>query len=268
MITFITNQLAIGEFSDIVGQTHEETLQKIRNLKELGITHVINCRETNDEMEQKGFRDAWRKTILIRYIYEPVPADPKMYKGGLDLSMDKVRLGFQNVLYAIGQILFLQEREDKILVHCTAGMERSPFIVAKLLVDEVKSGWTDEEGNWLGHKGKPTFHQFRNMADAYKFIKSKRPCIIEHYEWIWWDEKVLKSNAKVIKDSRIPLVFVAKKIQDSIQKNLKDQKLVSRKCPKCGGDVVKYSPTGNFQSGFWYECKGCGYPIGKCICRR
>jgi predicted RNA-binding Zn-ribbon protein involved in translation (DUF1610 family) len=43
-------------------------------------------------------------------------------------------------------------------------------------------------------------------------------------------------------------------------------KLVKRKCPKCGGKVVKYSPTGNFKTGFWYECKGCGYPIGMCTC--
>jgi len=189
MITFITNNLAIGEYSDIVGQTNKETLQKIRKLDELGITYVINCRETNSEEEQKGFNDAWyNESILIRYIYEPVPADPKMYEDGLVLQPDKITLGFENVLFTIGRILFLQDRSDKILIHCTAGMERSPFIVARLLVTDVGSGWTDEDGTWLGHKGEPIFHQFRNMADAYKFIKSKRPCIIEHYEWIWWNE--------------------------------------------------------------------------------
>lgn len=54
--------------------------------------------------------------------------------------------------------------------------------------------------------------------------------------------------------------------KDATQENLREIK--GRKCSTCGGKVQKYSPTGNFDSGFWYECVGCGYPMKDCVCKK
>lgn len=45
-------------------------------------------------------------------------------------------------------------------------------------------------------------------------------------------------------------------------------KPVKRKCSMCNGDVVKYSPEGNFKEKFWYECDGCGLPMRLCSCMK
>lgn len=49
-----------------------------------------------------------------------------------------------------------------VLIYCTGGIDRSPFVVLCWLV--LKKRFTVE--------------------DAYDLIKSKRPIIIEHYEWV------------------------------------------------------------------------------------
>lgn len=52
----------------------------------------------------------------------------------------------------------------KFVVFCDAGIDRSPFVVANILE------WYTKTSNYL--------------RDTYKLIKEKRPCIIEHWEWI------------------------------------------------------------------------------------
>jgi len=58
------------------------------------------------------------------------------------------------------------ESDKKILVHCGAGMERSPLVVAWYL-------WKYAEG-------------FKTLDDAYRYIKSKRQCIIHCGHWVEW----------------------------------------------------------------------------------
>ena len=66
----------------------------------------------------------------------------------------------------------LFEKYERILVHCTAGMDRVPFVVAYWLNDKID--WAlDIDTNF-------SF----NIRKAYAFIKKKRPQIIEHLEWI------------------------------------------------------------------------------------
>lgn len=62
---------------------------------------------------------------------------------------------------AIIELSYLLQNGNKVLVHCHAGMDRAPFVVAYYL------------------------HVYADMdlTDAYDFVKMKRPQTIYHYEW-------------------------------------------------------------------------------------
>jgi len=57
--------------------------------------------------------------------------------------------------------------DKRILVHCGAGMERSPLAVAWYL-------WKHED--------------FKSLDDAYRFIKSKRQLIMHCGHWVSWGD--------------------------------------------------------------------------------
>ena len=57
----------------------------------------------------------------------------------------------------------LLDEHRKVIVFCDAGMDRSPYIVAKVLMC------------LLG--------DIDTLADAYAYIRKVRPAICEHYEW-------------------------------------------------------------------------------------
>ena len=67
--------------------------------------------------------------------------------------------GIDSELAIVENILQYNRR---VIVFCDGGMDRSPFIVAKVLC--------------------VLFDDYE-MGDAYRFIKEKRPHIVEHYEW-------------------------------------------------------------------------------------
>lgn len=64
-------------------------------------------------------------------------------------------------------ILEKLNNNEKLLVHCKAGMERSPLVVAWYL-------WKYED--------------FRSLDDAYRYIKSKRQCVRHCGHWLDWRE--------------------------------------------------------------------------------
>lgn len=132
MITWITDKIAIGEVSDI-------------NLDSL-VMQEIDC------------------VLNLCIKPDPIPE----YDFGVDFYHVAVggRQGLNPILIELktaGYMLnLLDQHYKKILVHCVAGIDRSPFVVAKYLVEH-------------GHA--------KSIGEAYGIIKKKRPFIVEHYEW-------------------------------------------------------------------------------------
>jgi hypothetical protein len=198
MITPITPHISIGEFSDIIyGDDALKHIDAVYALRRSGITSVINMREIDDEREQVAFREAWRKGYFVRYYYCPVPIDcgdctvyianrgqcKSCPKNAETLSKDnKFLQGLELAFLKLASILY-DDYQENVLLHCTAGLDRSPFVVAKYLCEKVKS-----VPDWDKQHKRMNFHFFKNMTEAYAFIKTKRPQICEHPEWIWWKE--------------------------------------------------------------------------------
>lgn len=146
MISWITDNLAVGELSDI----EKENIEKNR------IDAVLNL------MVEENYD--WKKDlpILTSYIHSHVGAfDP-------DINLIKFQKECEE---AVKQLLNLfEDGHNRVLVHCVAGMDRSPFIAAIYL---VKKGFC------------------KNYFEAFEKIKKTRPFALEHSEW-WcsdWGKK-------------------------------------------------------------------------------
>jgi protein-tyrosine phosphatase len=160
MISKITDNLYIGEYSDIIGQTLEETKDRLKQISALEIEHVLSlCSEGVEsrqiENEAKAFRTIQQGKTKVQLHHKPVPISGKS-------AHDRYKVGFALAVKEIYGIIF-NDPKAKILIHCTAGIDRSPFLAASYL---VRSNHLD-------------------IADAYREIKKVRPCTIEHPEWIW-----------------------------------------------------------------------------------
>lgn len=112
-------------------------------IKQLHISTVINVnnRETLAELEVA-------KNNQIEYIYFPHTASPK----------SRARL-FTAAGYLVGRLK--DSKPNRILVHCEAGIDRAPFVVAvafKLLMR-------------------------CSLADAYRLIQKDRPSVVMHLDW-------------------------------------------------------------------------------------
>jgi hypothetical protein len=123
MINQITGKLAICEATDIIPIN-------ISN----GAIHY-DCVLNVDQIDHPGERELC-ESLGITYIWQPVPR--KRTKTNAQFSHYK-----------------------RILVHCYAGFDRAPFVVAKYLSSVAAL----------------------SIPQAYSIIKQQRP-IMEHYEWI------------------------------------------------------------------------------------
>lgn len=199
MITSITPHISIGEFSDIIyGDDPLKHIDAVYALRMSGITSVINMMERNDEREETAFREAWQTGCYIRHYYCPVPVlcDCENYTNHVfnrdncttcDVMLNATKHnpfleGLEFAFCKLSDILY-DDYQENVLLHCTAGIDRSPFVVAKYLCEKVKS-----VPEWNKQHDKMDFHFFKNMTEAYAFIRTKRPQICEHSEWIWWKE--------------------------------------------------------------------------------
>jgi len=202
MISKITPNIYIGEFTDVVSP---EGKLNVEALKSFGITTVLNIMEFDSEKEAAAISEAWHNgRLLLHYVWSPVPVDCTTCEKYRELLSKKLRYdpkfcdncpsnisnlppvkknkfleGLEFAVYELGAILFGEPREH-VLVHCTAGMDRSPFVVAKYLVDIVKTVPVLSK-----EKDKAfDFVDVSDMQKAYVFIKTRRPQICEHYEWL------------------------------------------------------------------------------------
>ena len=171
MISKITVNLYIGEYSDIVGQTPEETSSRLEQIKALGIKHVLSLLSEEIEgsqiaKEAEAFKASCqgKNPTNICFHHQPVPD----HENPAD-CLNPYQIGFKKALNEIAAILF-REPNARILVHCVAAVDRSPFLIASFL---------------CLHLG------FRTLSDAYAEIKKARQSfIIEHLEWQWWTQTV------------------------------------------------------------------------------
>jgi protein tyrosine/serine phosphatase len=162
MISKITEHLYIGEYSDIVGLTTEETKSRLEQIKTLGIGHVISlCPRIQITKEAEAFKaNSQNNNLCIWLHHSPIPVNSKLagqrdpFKVGLELSLNEINA------------ILLHEPNTKILIHCTGGIDRAPFVVASYLVRVCGL----------------------ELADAYRQIKKVRPCVCEHYDWAWWTD--------------------------------------------------------------------------------
>jgi len=133
MITWITEQIAIGEWLD----SHNLPL-----LVQERIDCVLNLDSRQDEYE------LGMQGIIFCHL-----------KVGDHQGLTIIKIELQSAVY---MLKLLVKQYDRILVHCIAGIDRSPFVVARYL----------QESDGL------------ELGEAYKLIKEKRPWIAEHYEWV------------------------------------------------------------------------------------
>lgn len=185
MISWITPQLAIGEYSDAINPDliTQEKIGTILFLDSAEKFREILLAQRNNHVFLK------HAPVVVDYNENEdiVWVDNKFsFSDDLNEQMQELL----NFAYCeLSSIQFGSNYTERTLVCCVAGMDRSPFVVAKYLVEKQKSLWIDEKGQFYGCEGKRTFYMFKTMADAYSYIKLRRSLIVEHYEWLWRHEK-------------------------------------------------------------------------------
>lgn len=144
MINWITENIAIGEYTDAINR---ELLTKEK------IDCVLSLRggeaEQNNLYEEKlcrGLGISFCNLPVIEYDF-----------------LEVLKIQLKSASYMLEQ---LSRKYKRILVHCTAGIDRAPFVVAAYLSEL--------------HKGE----QYSvNMEYFYSKVKRLRSQIIEHWEW-------------------------------------------------------------------------------------
>ena len=134
MISKITDQIYIG---DQVDATNKELLEQ------LNFNCILNLNDREDLDEEKI-----SKQLGINYIVYKIP-EKKQFKIRLHEASEILK-NLEDTKY------------DKILVHCEAGIDRAPFVVALYLSKKL---------NVPIHK-------------AYNIVKYFRPQTFVHTEWI------------------------------------------------------------------------------------
>ena len=140
MISQITRRIFIGEQNDAL---NAEALQSHE------INCVINLREKSVPEEKTLLRK-----LGIHYEHVPIPRE-----GTKSMVAFKKSLGLATVI--LDEMLD-DDQQHKVLVHCEAGIDRAPFVVAL----------------WLFSVGD------LELSQAYAIIKQRRKHIMEHYEWL------------------------------------------------------------------------------------
>lgn len=152
MIDHIFENIYIGEYSDTINP--DALVQNKIHL-------IINLRGKPNPMSRKLFRDHY-----IRQIEVPITTDPdedflsfmqEVDRATLGLSLERFREGDRPV-YAM----------TNIMVHCTAGMDRAPFVVALHLYQKCNM----------------TFEK------AYELVEEKRKGTPIKFHWDWYKKMI------------------------------------------------------------------------------
>jgi protein-tyrosine phosphatase len=133
----VNEKIALGEYSDACNQ---------KTLKFFGIDCILNVNDVSHAEEEKIAHK-----LSIHYVHKPIESEIK--------GIESWKHSF---VVASNTLSSLADNHKHILVHCHAGVDRSPLVVALYL---AKS-------------------QHMDVTDAYLLIKKARPWIVEHYEWV------------------------------------------------------------------------------------
>jgi len=125
----------------------KEKIDCILNLR------VNNTEEIADEILEETLDQCAKEGFIPGYYHIEV---------GRHQGLEPIKIELRTAAYMLE---LLAKKYKRILVHCTAGMDRAPFVVAY----------------WI--------HKYNSMElwdfnKSYSFVKEKRPQIIEHYEWV------------------------------------------------------------------------------------
>jgi protein-tyrosine phosphatase len=151
MINQITDQLFLSQVVDVLGP---EPVEALSELQALGITHVVSvCPEPDLIRKETALFEL--SNNCFQFYSQPVPTavtrpDEDPWVKGLIQAIDAVNGILQKT------------PEAKILVHCIEGVDRSPFIVASIIAEQYGM----------------------QLNEAYGIVRSARPIIREHYEWL------------------------------------------------------------------------------------
>ena len=149
MITWITKNVAIGEYSDAI---NEELLGREK------IDCVLNVKERD---EASMIEHAMERFHGIKYFHVSV---------GSHQGLTPIKIELRTATYMLEQ---LAEKYKRILVHCMGGIDRSPFVVAYWQVIYNGKDICETKVDlkfWI--------------SAVYKVIREKRPQVIEHLEWV------------------------------------------------------------------------------------
>lgn len=154
MISWITENVAIGEYTDAYNR---------ENLIKEKIDCILSLR--GEGVEENAFAEIHICNCLGIDFYRVPVTDVRGTKN--------IKIQLKTAVYMLD---LLAEKYNRILVHCTEGIDRAPFVVAlyltRLNADLAKATKlnTSDLKFW--------------MAKAYDFIQDKRPQIKRHMEWI------------------------------------------------------------------------------------
>lgn len=149
MISWITEKVAIGDYSDAMNR---ESLIKEK------IDCIVCLRRYLPVKEE-----ALRNILKIPLFHISV---------GSRQGLESIKIELRTATYLLE---LLSEKYNRILIHCTAGIDRSPFVVACYMA-RMELECQDDF---------PIQRDFKHwVTEAYKFIKRKSPQVMEHWEWI------------------------------------------------------------------------------------
>jgi len=148
MITWITENVAIGDSTDAI---NEELLRKEK----------IDCILNLTTFDSRIVENTITSFLGVKYFHIYV---------GRHQGLEPIKIELRVAAYMLE---LLVKRYKRILIHCTAGMDRSPFVVAYWIVKYQGNDICENKEDlkfWI--------------SAVYKVIKEKRPQIIEHVEWV------------------------------------------------------------------------------------
>jgi len=159
MISWITETIVIGDYSDAL---NEEALIQSK------VDCILSLR--GGEAENSSIEEE-QLCHNLGIVFFRVPIYDMDYWTNHDSGKDQTNVKIQ-CRVAAHMLDLLTDEYKRIMVHCTAGIDRAPFVVAYYMgkVDDEYSMTESDLKFWIDN--------------AYKFIKRKRPQIMRHMEWV------------------------------------------------------------------------------------